>query len=411
MRFLLNHKSFLWLFLGQVISAIGDWISFIIIPVFLYNLTNDPVSIGILMVCRFLPGLLVSPFVGYFAKKYPVLKIMIIADLVRGIGFLFLFVVKTSFEIYALTLLLYFGTSFFNPCKFSLIAKLVSENELAKGNSYISGANQIMIFIGPAIGGIILSALGMKAGIVLNSLSFFISMFCLFQIKQSSTKDSNKSDSKESKSQSGKWLNIAALKKIAKRRKLAYIVVGDSIASMGFGALNVLFPIWAKDVFHSGEASYGYIVSFLGCGLLLGTIIAPMLQRKIASYTLYGIATTIAAVFTLLFGCSDILFSAIAFIFFVGLGNGIQENAATTMIQSETLQQGDTTEIFSVSQALISVCIMISMMGVTVLISQDGVQQTTQLISMMPLAIGIFILSSSFINSINSDRKDTYIKK
>lgn len=396
--------GFTWLFVGQLISALGDWTSVIIIPMMLYKLTSDPVSIGILMICRFLPSVLFSPFIGKIVNKFSSLKIMILADFLRGGMFLLFLYVESPLLIYIFTFFIYLGTAFFNPGKFHFITKLIPIDLLARANSCIAGINQLMILIGPAIGGIVFGIFGLSVGIIFNSLTFFFSMFALIKIKISKIEEENyvkeenylKSKNVKKRHFLKGFFNTYTSLKI--KKMLFYIVVGDAIASMGFGSLNVLFPIFAKDVFYSNQAAYGYLMSFLGGGLLLGTMLGPNLQRGIRSDLLYSISTAVAALFAFLFGGSGWLLLSIVLIFFVGMGNGVQENAAITFIQKETTVLGNTADVFSVYQALTSVSIVIAMTGSTILVKIVGIHLATMYISLIPLLIGILMFFASFLN-------------
>ena len=153
------------------------------IPLLVYNLTNDPVSVGILMVCRLLPSILLAPVIGRVMARHSILKVMITADLVRGLAFLSFLWLQETLWIYLLTLVISTGNAFFGPGQYTLIPKLVPEDALARANSYIGGSNQFMMLIGPAIGGVIFGFTGMEAGIVFNAASFFVSMIALMRIR------------------------------------------------------------------------------------------------------------------------------------------------------------------------------------------------------------------------------------
>ena len=99
------------------------------------------------------------------------------------------------------------------------------------------------------------------------------------------------------------------------RKLLFFILLSIPIANLGFGgALNTLFPVVAKDVF-SGEMAYGYIMSCLGGGLFLGTMIGPLLLKKVPAVLLYSLATVVAAVNVFLFGGSHVLVFSLIVIF------------------------------------------------------------------------------------------------
>ncbi|MGZ6505309.1 MAG: MFS transporter, partial [Tumebacillaceae bacterium] len=110
-----RNRSFTWFFIGQMVSAFGDWCSYVVIPILVYGLSGEASSVGILMACRVLPSILLSPFIGRIMAKFSLLRVMIVADIVRGIGYLALLYVQTPLQIYVLTVVVATGSAFFNP--------------------------------------------------------------------------------------------------------------------------------------------------------------------------------------------------------------------------------------------------------------------------------------------------------
>lgn len=395
-----RSRGFTWLFIGELISALGSWASYVIIPLLVYDLTNDPVSVGILMVCRLLPSILLAPLIGPVMARYTVLNVMIFADLVRGLAFLSFLWLQEPLWIYGLTLVISAGNAFFAPGQYTLIPRLVPEAVLARANSYIGGSNQFMMLIGPALGGIVFGFTGMTAGIVFNALTFFVSMAALMRIRVSRDLPTaveageQKVDSPcEEQQAHGNSLQRfrRTLTSLWSRKLLFFLILSVPIANLGFGgALNTLFPVIAKDVF-TGETAYGYIMSCLGGGLFLGTMIGPWLQKKMSTVVLYSLATVVAAVHVFLFGGSDVLLFSLLAIFLVGSGNGVADNAAITYMQTATAQTGDTADVLAVDNALASAGTVLGMTIATSVAALWNASSAIMMLSLCPVVAGVVI--------------------
>src|SRR5690349_18015991 len=87
-----NNRSFRQLWLGQVVSQMGDWFDTIALYTIILNLTGSGRDVGLLLVARFVPSFLFGPLSGVIADRFSRQKIMIWSDVLRAVvvlGFLF----------------------------------------------------------------------------------------------------------------------------------------------------------------------------------------------------------------------------------------------------------------------------------------------------------------------------------
>jgi len=72
-----NRSSFLWL--GQVVSQMGDWFDTIAVYTITLRLTGSSRSVALIMVARFLPSVVMGPLSGVVADRFSRRSIMITA--------------------------------------------------------------------------------------------------------------------------------------------------------------------------------------------------------------------------------------------------------------------------------------------------------------------------------------------
>ncbi len=92
LELLRTNKEFRQLWLGQVVSQMGDWFNTIALYTIILNLTGSAGDIGLMMVARFLPSFVFGPLSGVLADRFSRRSIMIVSDLLRALvvlGFLF----------------------------------------------------------------------------------------------------------------------------------------------------------------------------------------------------------------------------------------------------------------------------------------------------------------------------------
>src|SRR5258706_8046852 len=87
-----GNRGFRFLWLGQVVSQMGDWFDTIAVYTITLRLTGSSRSVALIMVARFLPSVVMGPLSGVVADRFSRRSIMITADLLRAVvvlGFLF----------------------------------------------------------------------------------------------------------------------------------------------------------------------------------------------------------------------------------------------------------------------------------------------------------------------------------
>src|ERR1051325_4912540 len=92
LELLRSNRSFRFLWLGQVVSQMGDWFDTIAVYTIALRLTGSSRSVALIMVARFLPSVVMGPLSGVVADRFSRRTIMIISDLIRAVvvlGFLF----------------------------------------------------------------------------------------------------------------------------------------------------------------------------------------------------------------------------------------------------------------------------------------------------------------------------------
>src|SRR5213080_5116153 len=125
-----NNHAFRFLWLGQVVSQMGDWFDTIAVYTIALRLTGSSRSVALIMVARFLPTVVLGPGAGVIADRFSRRSIMIASDIMRAIvvlGFLFVRRPDQMWLVYVLTVLQLAFSTFFEPAKTAAIPSIVSD--------------------------------------------------------------------------------------------------------------------------------------------------------------------------------------------------------------------------------------------------------------------------------------------
>ena len=336
-----GNRGFRLLWLGQVVSQMGDWFDTIAVYTIVLRLTGSGRAVALIMVARFLPSVVMGPLSGVVADRFSRRSIMITADLLRAVmvlGFLLVRRPDQMWLVYLLTVLQLAFSAFFEPAKTAAIPSIVSDRELLSANAISSVTWSAMLTLGAAIGGFVAGWFGTNAAFILDSLSFVASAMLI-----ASVTFPKRPLRPKTKLTIGKVLGITDTLKGARyvkhrRRVFAYLMVKPAWG-MGGGILTLLAVFGEKIFPVAGQTATGIGVLFAARGI--GTAVGPIVARRWAGETrkqmqiAIGIAFLIGGAFYIAFGSSRSFILALLFLLIAHTGGSILWVFSTVLLQRE----------------------------------------------------------------------------
>ncbi len=180
---LLRQRNYGLLWFGQVISVAGDWVLFASLPFYVYSLTGSALATGAMFMISMLPRVLLASVAGVFVDRWDRRWTMIAADLARAVLLTSLLAVHSLDQMWIIYLAAVAEAAvsqFFEPAKNALVPSIVTEGELVKANSLSALGGQVARLSGPAIGGLMLTRLGLPSVVIFDMLSFAFSAVMLW---------------------------------------------------------------------------------------------------------------------------------------------------------------------------------------------------------------------------------------
>ncbi|MFN2236873.1 MAG: MFS transporter, partial [Anaerolineales bacterium] len=187
-----KNSNFRNLWVGQVVSLLGDWFNLIASASLIGMLTQSGVAVGSLFVVRLLAPFVVSPFAGVVADRYNRKIILIVADISRALtvlGFLFVRNPEQVWLLYLLTAIQLGISGFFFPARSAILPDIVSARELGAANALSSATWSIMLALGSALGGIVAGSWGIYPAFWIDAGSFLLSAIFVAQVRYEPTID------------------------------------------------------------------------------------------------------------------------------------------------------------------------------------------------------------------------------
>lgn len=193
----LKNPSFFNLWVSQFISAFGDGIWLITLPLLVLEMTGNKVMVGVIAFIELLP-LVFSFFIGPFIDRLNKKIILLICDI--GRGFILLVLATLYFmellnvpTIAICAFLLSLQSMFFTPTKTALVPVLVNKKELDKAVSFMNTSEMSALIIGKLFSGVLITIVSSEILFLIDGFTFLISGFFIFLVR---FKDS-KTDLKE----------------------------------------------------------------------------------------------------------------------------------------------------------------------------------------------------------------------
>ncbi len=292
---LLRHnRNFRNLWLGSVISQLGDWFNVIAAAELITRLTDSGIALSYLFLARFLPLFLLSPFAGILADRFDRRRIMVLSDVLRGVtvlGFLFIRDPADIWLFYLLTILQFSLSALFTPARGAVLANVVRHEELVAANALDSLTWSTMLALGAFLGGIVAALFGAETAFVADAVSFLVSAWFISRIGLERAERPLTTDRRPLPEQEppvgGRFAFLDGFRYLWREPFILGVALAKAGGSLVWGAINVLEIRYANDLFPlTGAARFGvsdagtatlgliYVISGLGTGL------GPLLMRR-----------------------------------------------------------------------------------------------------------------------------------
>ena len=328
----LRHRNFRLFFAGQFVSLIGTWMQTVAQSWLIYRLTGSSLLLGAVAFSSQIPVFIFAPLGGVLADRVNRHQI-IIATQTASMVLAFALAALTLtgkikiWEIFVIAALLGIVNAFDIPARQSFLLQMVTRDDLmnaiALNSSMFNGAR----VLGPAVAGILVAKVGEGWCFFANAASYIavivgLMMMNVKRIEPALPRKSAFADILE------------GFTFVWHKPPVFGLLMLLGVLSLVGTPYNVLMPIFADRILHSGAKGLGILMGAAGIGALFGALMLTL--RK----GVKGLGTWVA-VTSGTFGASLILFSlsrwfwvSAALLLPVGFSIMVQMASSNTLIQA-----------------------------------------------------------------------------
>jgi len=304
----LLNRDFVLLWQGQLVSQLGNQAFFLAMMYWTMEATGSASLMGLLLMLSALPGALLAPVGGAFADRHSRRSIIIVSDVIRGVGVLSIALLMlqrpAAVEPILVALFVFAVVSgvvdaLFRPAISAAIPDLVPRKKLAAANSMNQFSVQGTSFIGLALGGMLYEWMGAALLFLFDGVTFLFSAASETFIRIPQTLPEASRSLRET----------LAVYLTDTRDGLLYVWRQSGMRDFLFTALAVnffamsvlvLLPFYVERSLGGGAEWYGYLLAAVSAGSLCGYVLAGFLRdsgtlRSTVLVTfLFGLALTVS---------------------------------------------------------------------------------------------------------------------
>ncbi len=290
---------------GGVVSNVGTWMQRVAQDWLVLQLThNNGTALGITTGLQFLPVLLLSPYAGLIADRFPKRRLLQVTQVMMAVpalllGALAITGVAQTWHVYVLALVFGVGSAFDAPARQSFVNEIVGPDNLTNAIGLNSASFNFARILGPGAAGFLIAAFGggvaaTGAVIALNGLSYGAVVYALQKMDAALLHTPEMA-------KRGKGMVREGIRYTRERPDLMLILTVVFFAgTFGFN-FQMTSALMATEIFHKGAGEYGILGTTMAVGSLTGALLAarrgrPRHRLVIGSAVAFGLAEVVAGV-------------------------------------------------------------------------------------------------------------------
>lgn len=294
-RMLASH-DFRLLWLGQSVSILGDQFYLVALPWLVLYLTGSSLALGTILLTATIVRVSFQLVGGAISDMISQRKMMIASSVARAVvcAVLTALVLSNRIQLWHLFIIVaVFGMAdaFFTPALKAFIPGIIPKDNLVAGNSLLNTSSLLAMFLGPSLAGILISVVGTGGAFAFDTASFVFVAGCLLLMKSKPSSDAAPEQiiAKTNARRAQLLTSIGeGLRYTYYEPTLRALITITAVVEFAFaGPFTVGLASLANVKFAGGAAAFGAMLSSLGGGLLVGTLMVG------ASHTKYSFGKTI----------------------------------------------------------------------------------------------------------------------
>ena len=271
-------------------SQIGNWLYNAALLGYVYEETHSALWVGAATICKGLPYVLLGPFGGAIADRYPRRTVLLTGD---GLRTLLMAVIAATVAdagpvalVIAFTALASAAGSAEKAAAMALLPRLVGEVRLGTANALLHTVQALGVVIGPAIGAILLGVAPAWVAFAANGATFAVSALLISAIHSDSAPAGRRMP--------GVARLAEGLRMVRTTEFALWLIVVAAMVEFIYGAQTVQLVVYARQSLGLGSGGYGVLLTAAGVGGLVSALVNGHLATSSRASVIVIIAGSLA---------------------------------------------------------------------------------------------------------------------
>ncbi|AEV28693.1 Major Facilitator Superfamily transporter [Sphaerochaeta pleomorpha str. Grapes] len=313
-----SFGKFLFLWSGELVSAIGSGLTSFGLAVYVFRLTGSATLMAMLTLLAFVPALLLSPAAGVLADRYDRRILMILGDSLSALGLIFILGCMLLgnvqlWQIYVGVTISSIFSSLLEPAYKATVSDLLTKEQYSKASGLVQIAGSSKFLISPILAGFLLSIWDIKLLLIIDICTFFFTVSVTSIVRKGLV--SNASENRDSFIGEFKegW------KVIHGNRGIFILVLLTSVITFFLGFIQILST--PMILAFSNTATLGTIETICASGMLVSSILIGVFSIRGGYVNILSVSLFCTGIFMALFGLRENVFliCTAGFLFFATL--------------------------------------------------------------------------------------------
>lgn len=328
-----RHRDFRFYLSARFFSLVAHTMMTIAVSQAVYEMTRNPLHLGYIGLSLFLPKFLFTLPAGHVADRIDRRKIMMasrIATSALTLAFVAYFWSGHSnlWLLYGLTFVMGIAQTFDGPASQAIVTQIIPSADFENAVTWNSANFQVAFILGPALGGVLYSALGTAAWVLCVVAALrVLSVFLVLPLAPR-TDHIEKSDVS--------WKQAVAGLQYVFRHRIILGTISLDLFAVLFGGAVALMPVYANDILKVGPTGLGILRAAPFAGSVLMALILTRLPPIRRSGRAMFAAVAVFGIGTILFAVSKHFYFSVFCLVMMGAADMISVVIRHVLVQTQT---------------------------------------------------------------------------
>jgi Na+/melibiose symporter-like transporter len=299
-------RDFRLLWLARAVTAAGDWLLMIALPVHVLALTGSTLATSAVFLAELLPALLLGSVAGVLVDRWDRRRTLIAVNCAHAALLLPLLLLDRPGRLWlalAVAVLQSFLARLAGPAAFALLPTLVRTADLPRTNALLGLADAMARLGGAPLGGLVYAAGGLSGVVLIDASSFLAAAALAAAIRVGTAAGPATADPVHAAADApveesplaeavprtglrAAWVD--GLRLVRGNRPVGAVLAGNAIGQLAQGLFLVLFVVFVERSLHGGGTEIGLLRGLQAIGAAGGGALLGVAARRVRPSAQFG---------------------------------------------------------------------------------------------------------------------------